>query len=558
METVGGYRLVRKLGEGSRAVIHLGHAGLPDLSGHQCRPSGHPAQTLASTVDGPTDRNTRQRVAVIKVFRPTTSFDSIDREIDALAKTRSRHILRLQDVSTADDGRPCLVLPRLGSASLGRLLAVRHLLDAGETSTILIPLIGAVGLLHHSGVTHGAVQLDSVLFDEVGAPVLARFGKAAVVYHHALSGEPSGVAAPTAAQLDIDLGVAADRAGLCSIIFEVMERVDPRVQSRGLREVLAWLRDSSARPWLQNDFDHLVELLYEVAPAVPISFSVSSSAILPAPDFSAAILRAPERTVLAAKSGTIPGDDTDAVRSGEHPGHVHKRESLFGLFASFHLPDWLENVLNCSSDFHPLARMRTAVNKTLSPVRKPVWIAGGAGLGAIIVALAVIPPAPAASKGARMATPVTVHTVRAEYPPPSKDLTSGQGRPAVEQEPSNPDAAALLGKDPVSAATSLLTVRRTCLASRSLPCLLRVDQDGSAALMADSTLVRGLPGGTAIRPADALDGYGVSLVQQLGNTAILTLQPGALTNSSASNQNPVPLLLVRTGTGWRIRDLSFG
>ena len=132
METVGGYRLVRKLGAGERAEIHLGHAGSREP------PTG-------------------DRIAAIKIFRPSTDEMSVDREIEALARASSRHLLELKDLATGRDGRPCLILPRLGSGNLGRLLAVRDDLEAGEAVSILVPLVEAVRELHRVGVAHGAV-----------------------------------------------------------------------------------------------------------------------------------------------------------------------------------------------------------------------------------------------------------------------------------------------------------------------------------------------------------------------------------------------------------------
>src|SRR3978361_2224848 len=129
METVGGYRLLRKLGEGGGAEVSLGHAG---------------------TVESPD----RDRIAAIKVFRPSAAAESIDAEIDALARCSSRHILELRDLASGPGGRPCLILPPLGSASLARFLAVRSGIRTGEAVTAIIPIIDAVEELHRVGIAH--------------------------------------------------------------------------------------------------------------------------------------------------------------------------------------------------------------------------------------------------------------------------------------------------------------------------------------------------------------------------------------------------------------------
>ena len=147
METVGGYRLVRILGEGERAEVWLGHAG----------------------VDG---------VAAIKLFRGDIDGEQIDHEVRALSAVRSRHLLALTDVGADGDGRPCLILPRLSGPSVAQLLARRRSIEDGELVTLVAPIVEAVAALQTTGVAHRGISPRSVLLDDAGAPVLIGFGQA--------------------------------------------------------------------------------------------------------------------------------------------------------------------------------------------------------------------------------------------------------------------------------------------------------------------------------------------------------------------------------------------
>ncbi|MES2169461.1 MAG: protein kinase, partial [Actinomycetota bacterium] len=122
MDTIGGYRLVRKLGEGDRAIVWLGHASTGSASG-----------------DG--------SVAAVKVYRETVGIRDIDREIEALTRASSAHLVELTDVATAPDGRPCLVMRRIEGPPLTQVLARRSVLEAGEVVTALAPVTAALAEL---------------------------------------------------------------------------------------------------------------------------------------------------------------------------------------------------------------------------------------------------------------------------------------------------------------------------------------------------------------------------------------------------------------------------
>ncbi|WP_394768150.1 protein kinase [Lacisediminihabitans sp.] len=242
MESVGGYRLVRKLGEGVRAEVFLGHAG-------------------SDAVPRP------DRTAAIKLYRATTSLASIDTEIEALARVSARHVLELRDLAIVDDGRPCLILPRLGAASLGRVLAERAEIAEGEAVTALVPVAEAVGELHRLGVAHGDVRLSSVLLDHVGAPVLAGFGGAQLI--GPLPAESRGRSL-TPAQLSDDPRVARDLDALVELVHAVLARAAPGGRRPAHSALLDWL-DAFDRVEHADDFPRqLAERVFALAPALPL------------------------------------------------------------------------------------------------------------------------------------------------------------------------------------------------------------------------------------------------------------------------------------------------
>ncbi|WP_185200740.1 protein kinase [Glaciihabitans sp. INWT7] len=513
METVGGYRLVRKLGAGTRAEIHLGHAGTREP------PDG-------------------DRIAAIKVYRPQTDDGSIDREIEALARASSRHLLELKDLATGADGRPCLILPRLGSGTLGRLLATRGTLAPGEAVSILVPLIEAVKELHRVGVAHRDITLSSVLFDDGGAPVLAKFGSVALIGEFPTEGDTPSL---TAAELDADAGAGADRQGIRDLIGSVLGRLEPGASSAAL----ATVRHELAGPPLGEEaLSNLIDRLFALAPALPIRFDEESPISVPLQQSTHPVLH-PGIPLLLREA---PAEDLSVSREL--------------------LPNWA--AATEVTDIHPLAHLRARLVTFLSPVRIPVWIAGGAGIGALVVALTVIPAAhsesapgkPGSTPEGSQTTPTSpaLRSPGPDSPTPTPDRTAPMesGLPAdlpFDASPA-PSRSAIEGQDPLAAARALLTARSKCFVARSVTCLDGVDQSGSAVIEADRDLVRRLKNGGSLPAEATLEGFTPHLIQQLGDSAIIQLL--ATDGSAVSTKNPAPLLLVRSEAGWRIRDLALG
>jgi len=267
VENVGGYRLVRKLGQGERAEVWLGHSGRSD--------------------DG---------VMAIKIFRSGIALRSIDEEIDALARASSRHLVELRDIATAPDGRPCLVLGRLPAGSLEQLLDRRERFSPGQMVTALAPIVEAVAELHRVGVAHGGVRATAVLFDARHSPVLACFGHSRVIGPAPIDEKSPSL---TMAQQAEEKTIAVDLAGLAGLVHLFASRIaDPG----SCQPLLAWL---DAVPRSDGTLVELADRLYDVAAAAPLGVADGGRTLINRPG-----------------SGT----SADASKRGQ-PNHVPGRHS---------------------------------------------------------------------------------------------------------------------------------------------------------------------------------------------------------------------------------------
>lgn len=475
MDAIGGYRLVRLLGAGSKADVWLGHARTADAG----------METVA-----------------VKVYRPEAAQADIDTEIEALARSSHRHLVRLEDLATAPDGTPSLILQRLSAVTLRHLLAAGPLAP-GEAVTVLAPLALAVAELHRVGVTHGAIRASAVLFDGEGAPVLARFGSAGIL-GELPSTEDVGF---HPAQLADAPGVAEDLtrlAGVCrAALGEAADALGDWSSYRASPDPQAWTLE-------------LADRLFDLAEPVPVSFGrggVPAGSTMVPPRVGG---EAPEVVELAETPSSTSGPWHDAL-------------------ALLHLPDSLVAAAGkwgAVLESGPVATLRPRVLTGLRSVRKSVWVV--AAVVAILVAAAItLLPAAGSDAGQPGVAP-------------ARESTRGSTPSAPDSATTHPD---ILADEPVAAGVALLGARADCIREASILCLDHVDQAGSAAMEADAYRVRIVQEGGIESPEPSIVGIAPTLVDRLGDSALLSLDRAG---SAAGT-----LLLVRTEQGWRIRDLVF-
>jgi hypothetical protein len=327
---LGGYRLVRRLGSGTRADIYLG---------------------AGST-----------STAVLKIYRESTLRDDIGRELDALGRLDSPHCVRLVDVVTAASGLPAAILSRAGRGSLAQLLRERQSIEPGEAVTLLAPLIGAVREAHRAGVAHTRIGAASVHLGAEGEPVLLGFG------HVSLVGT-----APSIAVLDTNAEFERDRDALAALAVLALLHVRGVAANRLATDLVAWIESSAGERRLEFA-DQLESRLFDLAEAVPIEFGAAR--VIPAGPRSTSL---PERMVATRPEGravdprpSMPEAPQDGAELETVPGWI---------------PEWVHDAIMDN----PLVAFRTRFVASLRGVRRPVWIALVSIAVALVAAIAFVP-----------------------------------------------------------------------------------------------------------------------------------------------------------------------
>jgi serine/threonine protein kinase len=512
VERVGGYRLIRRLGSGERAEVFLGVAGRAETSGLAPEP----------------------RTVAIKRFRQGADQHSIDVEMAAISRVSSPHVIRLLDVSSEPStgpvgdppgevarrgfGRPCLILQRLATTGLARLLSDRSSIEAGEAVTILAPIAGAIGELHRAGVSHGGVRASSILFDDSAAPVLAGFGHATLFWTR---DDTSPQSSPTAAQLAAELTVNRDLQQLTALVSAVLGLVRRADELPSVRELKVWL-DVTDPAQIAGDFaSQLVERLFELSPALPLRLSAPASEQLG--------VELPMR--LGMSSSNVPVSKIEeAVSPARHD-----------WMSVLHLPDWLEEGIARTIDESPVRTIMRTLKKKLRLIRKPAWFAVAVVGVLLLVVFAALPASDSAGGSAASPSP-SISTRSA--PTPTTSAAPQRSDPAVND--------AITGEDPVSALAALLEERSSCIRTLSVLCLGGVDQGDSAALDADRALVRTKQEGGAVPAESVISVRSIRLVNRMGNSALLNID---LNQGSAPRTASASVLLMKGTLGWRIRDI---
>ena len=472
--TIAGYRVVRKLGEGPRAEVFL---------------AGSEGFTVA-----------------LKVYRSDAAQDSIDAELQALARSDLQHRVRLLDVGTGDNGLPVAVLERVPGGSLGQLLRRRNGLEPGEAVTIIAPLARLTAALHVAGVAHRALGVESVHFGDSGQPVLLGFGRSMVF--------PVGL---PPAGLDLQPGALADRERLASLASLVVESVRPEARAAALDRIADWL--SARQTPLGEDFAlQLEERLFDTAEAIPVGLTSAPGALL-----------APAGMVVVP-SRTIPTSPAAEPRETRRHGatRVHRSGRARGV-----KPEIIARALGAA----PLAGARGRVVASVRSVRRPLWWTAGGVAAALCAALILVPSDGSTSAPSEDASGF-----------PSAALTRSSAPTRAEETNTNTEAAGpdqVRGQDPGAALVALLTARARCFDELSQTCLDAVDQPDSSALADDAALLGGAARTSArVPPATAKAGQ-VTVLDRQGDSAVVRF---------GLKRQPAAVLMIRNEAGWRIRS----
>jgi serine/threonine protein kinase len=518
--TLAGFRLVRRLGTGTRAEVFLGVA-VDDSSG-------------------------LPRTAALKVFRPDLPREDAGRELESLGRASLPHVVRLLDVSLGPSGLPLLILDRIGRGSLAALLAERQSIEAGEAVTILAPLCTTLTDLHRLGVVHSAVSAASVHFGLSGEPILIGFGRSIVL-------QPD----LSLAALDSVAPVIVERDRLAALATGVLSRVRDGHGLSALRDLQGWLADSAGG----RRFEFAVELgerLFGIADSIPIAFAgvdgarrlvpgrldaasvpvpvpvavgvpVSVGVAVPVPipvpvpvanagsEMDAAMRRRPRA------AGSANSAEVFHAESGRHRGTARVSGTLVRVLAV--------------GPGEILGSARQRALDLVHGVRARFWVASGAVVVALIAAIALVPESEAASGAA----PTSAG--------PSSAGASATATASSSSSSPDPRANPALSIDPLAALTGLLVARAECFRQLSVLCLDAVDEPLSDAHSADAAAILAVRAGGEV-PADAaLLAPSPTLIERLGDSVLVALGP---------ESTPASVLVIRTEAGWRIHSFQGG
>lgn len=374
--------------------------------------------------------------------------------------------------------------------SVATLLASRAAVAAGEAVTVLAPIAAGLAAIHGAGLVHGRLSAATVHFTADGRPVIGGLEGA--------SDDPIRVSAADG-WMRWTPGARADFRAVSGLIRAVAAAVDGRARP-GFADVADWLDtvldDPSADPSLLAQLECRI---FAVAPALPLVLVADR----PAADAATSV---PSRSRQAPGKGVLQ----DATARVDAARRLAVRLAHVGVGA------WLRRV----------ARGHT--------------LAVCLGVGVLVLALgaglAAVPGRVDAGDA-----PGTTGTPTAPAPRSSAHDTGDPGLALTAEEKAQVD-----GEDPAGAVAALLALRARCATAGAADCAAEFAEPGSALDEADRhQFSTGAAGMLLVDPGSRSR---VEVVQAYGDAVLTRVVP------ADDKRQPVLVLVVRTDTGWRLRD----
>jgi len=438
------------------------------------------------------------------VWAPAIDAAAFARVAAALVAGESEHLPTVLDLTVLGERRELLV-GGIGGPTLASLLQRRRL-SPGEGVTVVVSIARAVAALHAAGYCGADLAGDGVRFDAAGRPVLVGVEDVRETIQAGSEGRADDWRALAALAEHVGL-LGQPRSGAL---------LGAQRGALGLAFAALGAADSA---------EHLVQLedaLFDVAAPAPVC------------------LDAPAGTAVAGPPRVAqqpPVSQHQTERAATRTRALHRRPSASALVEAF-------DAGPAALLTGPMKRLGAAAATARSRVqgRARLAVFGGAAAAALTVALVLLLPAkPSAEPGHQRPT-----AARSAAGPDGAAAPSagprGQADAPEKETPENKsrastDEAALVAADPVAAASVLIARRDACLAGAHdalTGCLATVADGGASALD---------------QPARPLGGLTPSLLERSGDSALIALTP------KDPKTAPASALLMRTGAGWRLRQL---
>ncbi len=509
-----GYRLVRRIASGDRADVYL--AAVEEAG--PGAPRGLPAAAAPGEMEVPV-------LVVMRVYDPDASEDSIACEIDAMSTDASGTLPALHDVASLDDGRCCLVVERIGGPRLARLVSDRTL-SAGESVTLLAPVVVAVAELAERGFVHTRLAASDILLDEVGRPRLVGLGS--------LRRLPA-----RGAERNAMLRSAYER--LAELVDDVAASVVPRDTLRGPAELIR--ARLAARPFVPCHTDLERALFASAAPEPVRGIDV------------------PMRPRQLPTRATAPVDDehSDAVGDGwiEPPSTRALGATLRRVLELVHAPGELVDQVADAADMDRVSGVQERLGEVMRRRGRSLTVGALVGGAALVLLLTLVPPATADDDREPLAAPTAPAAPSASAEADARFADEPGASAAVEPDGaeaamSGADGDPVAGTpaeadDPVAAARLLLERRAECFEALDLDCLDSVVQPGSSIDTADRSAIVAARDGVDL-PDTRFDPTTVELAAAMGAAVLVRAVPTA-------GSEPASLLMVRGEAGWRLREV---
>ncbi|KQM83513.1 hypothetical protein [Agromyces sp. Leaf222] len=524
---IAGYRILRRIGSGSRADVFLAVAQHAEASGDASadRRADSPCETAP--------------LVVMRIYRDDVDDLSIAAELDAMHAVPGAGLPTLLDVATTDSGGRVAVVERIGGATVAQVIHERSL-EPGEAVTLIAPVVAGIARLAEAGFVHGRLAPSDVQLDSSGRPRLLGLG--------GLEPLPGDHASATMLR----------RTGLDALTAYV-DQVVGAVRPVGVFDAAVDLAKTAlaTRPFSPFERDLEQALFRAAAPAPVAGLPPVRELRLPARVLAP---QAPEPVEAAATAG--PG--AKRMRRRGLPGQAESRRLTSGLFDLAEVPVPLIEHLAESADADRVATVRRRATAWVGARRRPVVVGALLGAAALVLLLTVVPSAGGGTDGNQGATASAdagravagaAEDAEADGDPAATSTPNAgavtDAESSVDEGEADDDEAGSPGEglesqDPVVGARSLLQLRESCFAELDPSCVASYVQPGSPLEDADWNLMLAARDGAG--GVEAYDPERMEVVTEMGAAVLVQV-------ARVDDEEPASLLVVRSEAGWRLREI---